>query len=287
MNLRQCTALLLVIPLSAFAQPAPANVAPQPQTLDGAAAHVYKTIAGHELRLHVFEPASADASKPRPAIVFFFGGGWTQGTVNQFVPQAKALVERGMVAIIADYRVRARHQTTPFDAIADGKSAIRWVRANAAKLRIDSTRIAAAGGSSGGHLALSTAVFDRFDEAREDPSISSKPNALVLFNPAVDTSLVKQFGDRTEEGSPFHHLRTGLPPTLIVHGKADTTVPYETVERYCAKAVSLGNRCGLIGYDGAVHGFFNPQNAAGKWYAETLREAEKFLAELGYIQGSR
>ena len=66
--------------------------------------------------------------RPTPAIVFFFGGAWTNGIVGQFVPQAKHLAERGMVAIVADYRVFSRHATTAFEAIADAKSAIRWVR---------------------------------------------------------------------------------------------------------------------------------------------------------------
>ena len=91
---------------------------------------------------------------PTPAIVFFFGGGWSQGTVTQFTPQAKHFAERGMVAILADYRVFRRHGTTALEAMADARSAVRWVRANASKLGVDPNRIVAAGGSSGGHIAL-------------------------------------------------------------------------------------------------------------------------------------
>src|SRR3989442_543708 len=81
--------------------------------------------------------------------------GRTSGAVGQFVPQSRYLAERGMVAIVADYRVFARHATSPFEAIADAKSAIRWVRSHAKALHIDPSRIAAGGGSSGGHIALS------------------------------------------------------------------------------------------------------------------------------------
>ena len=223
---------------------------------------------------------------PRGAILFFFGGAWTIGNIGQFVPQSQHLAERGMVAIVVDYRVFDRHGTTPFEAITDAKSAIRWVRSRSRALGIDPARIAARGGSSGGHIALSAAVFDNFDEPREDKRISSRPNALVLFNPAVDTSTSKAFAARVpgreQEGSPIHHLDRGLPPTLILHGKADTTVPYADVERFCAKARELQSRCDLFGYDGAEHGFFNSQNAGGKWYHETLSEADRFLTALGF-----
>ena len=212
----------------------------------------------------MFSPADHRASSTRPAIVFFFGGGWISGTVEQFVPQSKHLAERGMIAIVADYRVRSRHNTTPFEAMADARSAMRWVRSHAKELGIDPGRLAAAGGSSGGHIAVSTAVFDRFDDPGEDKRISAKPDALVLFNPVVDTGasapsvMNERFGGRGPEASPLAHLSRGLPPTLIVHGKADATVPYLSVERFCAEATRLGSRCELVGYEGAGHGFFNP-----------------------------
>jgi acetyl esterase len=264
-------------------------IAPQPASIEGAVTHVYKTAGDVQLRLHVFSPADHRASSTRPAIVFFFGGGWVSGTVQQFVPQSKHLAERGMIAIAADYRVRSRHNTTPFEAMADARSAMRWVRSHAKELGIDPSRLAAAGGSSGGHIAVSTAVFDRFDDPAEDKRISATPDALILFNPAVDTGASEppvmndRFGGRGREGSPLAHLSRGLPPTLIVHGKADATVPYLSVERFCAEASKLGSRCELVGYEGAGHGFFNPGRDGGKWYKETLAEMDRFLTSLGYL----
>jgi len=267
-----------------------AAIAPQPTSIEGAHTHVYKSIDGIDLRLHVFSPPDHLASMKRPAIVFFFGGGWTRGTVEQFVPQSQHLAERGMVAIVADYRVFARHKTTPFEAMTDARSAIRWVRSHAPELGIDPARIAASGGSSGGHIALSAAVFDRFDDPREDRSVSAKPNALVLFNPAVDTSSAPTFAARTpgrgQEGSPFHHLDATLPPTVILHGTSDAIVPYVSVERFCAKAKELGRRCEVVGYEGAEHGFFNPPNADGKWYRQTVLEMDRFLASIGYLSNA-
>ena len=260
---------------------------PQPTSIDGAAAHVYKTVSGTELRLHVFLPRNG-TSKSMPAVIFFFGGGWTSGTVTQFVPQAKHLADRGMVAVVADYRVFGRHQTSPFEAVADAKSALRWLRTSGPQFGVDPSRIVAAGGSSGGHIALSAAMFDGFDEPGENTKVSSRPNALVLFNPAVDTSretpavLVQRFGGRGRELSPLHGIRRGLPPTLILHGKADETVPYSDVQRFCTESRGLGNQCELIGYEGAPHGFFNP-GRGGTWHSDTLQEMERFLTRLGYL----
>lgn len=268
----------LCTPVWSLAQNPP--VPPQPLSLEGAVSHVYKSINGTELRLHVFSPPNHSSSMSRPAILFFFGGGWTQGSVEQFAPQSKYLATRGMVAIVADYRVFGRHKTSPFDAMADAQSAIRWVRSRAEELGIDPNRIAASGGSSGGHIALSAAVFGDVDET----GISAKPNALVLFNPPVDTStLTERFGDQAKEGSPLHHIGRNLPPTLILHGRADTRVPYAEVERFCVETRKLGNQCELLGYDGAPHGFFNPGRDGGRWYRETLFEVDRFLTAMGYL----
>ena len=280
---------MLLVPLLAFAQTV---VPPQSQSLSGATAYVYKSIGGGQLRLYVFTAGDSNIIAARPAIVFFFGGGWAGGSVAQFVPQALHLARRGMVAMVADYRVFGRQGTSPFEAMADAKSAVRWVRAHAAQLGIDPNRIAAAGASSGGHIALSAAIFDKFDVAGEDKTVSSKPNALVLFAPAVDTThdtaLFKtRFGSRGRDGSPVHHLAAGLPPTLILHGTADTTVPYTDVDRYCKEARKLGNQCQLVAYDGATHGFFNFNKPEGKWHSEALLEADRFLTTIGYLPDVR
>jgi acetyl esterase/lipase len=262
--------------------------APQPTTIPGAASHIYKSINGVDLRLHVFTPPGQRPGDRRPAIVLFFGGGWNQGSIMQFVPQATHFASRGMVAIVADYRVRFRHDSTPYQSIADAKSAMRWVRSHALALGIDPERILAGGGSSGGHLALATAMIDGFDEPTDDRSTPTMPKALVLFNPAVDTTrevFRDRFADRGRDASPLHHVRGGLPPMIIVHGKADTTVPYSDVEALCVAIKGAGNRCELFGYDGATHGFFNQQVSGGRWFRETLLEADRYLTKLGYLPG--
>jgi len=201
-----------------------------------------------------------------------------------------------MVAMTADYRVASRQHVKPSACVADAKSCVRWIRKNADRLGIDPNRIVAAGGSAGGHLAAATATLPGLDETGEDTSISAVPNALVLFNPALvfapfpgleDPNYAKNFdterlGCEPEAISPLHHVSEHLPPTLILHGRADTTVPYATVEAFAAEMKKKGNRCELVGYEGQSHGFFNNPK-----YAETLAEADKFLVSLGYLPAEK
>ena len=123
----------------------------------------------------------------RPAAVFFYGGAWNRGTVTQFEQQAKYLASRGMVTFVADYRVKSRQKVAPDACVADAKSAVRWVRTHAERLGIDPERIAAGGGSAGGHIAAAAGMCDGLDDTAEaDSTISSKPNALLLFNPVYN-----------------------------------------------------------------------------------------------------
>ena len=117
----------------------------------------YKTTKQGDLEIVVHYPPGWKETDKRPAIVFFFGGGWNSGTIRQFEPQAKHIANRGMVAARADYRVKSRHGVRPNDCVEDAKSAVRWMRQNATKLGVDPDRIVSAGGSAGGHIAACTA----------------------------------------------------------------------------------------------------------------------------------
>jgi acetyl esterase len=222
----------------------------------------YKSVDGAELKLDIFEPTGIKATDSRPAIVFFFGGGWSGGSTKQFYQQAKVMAEQGMLAISADYRVYGRNKTTPLECVKDGKSAIRWVREHAAELGVDPTRVAAAGGSAGGHVAACTGVLEGNEEAGEKTGISSVPNAMILFNPVLDTTAkgygAKRFTPEQQTAiSPCHHVRKGIVPTMIFHGTADKTVPFENAERFAKLMNEAGNTCVLVPFEGKDHGFFN------------------------------
>lgn len=227
------------------------------------------------LSLNVYRPAGWQASDQRTAIVFFFGGGWTGGSIQQFEPHARHFATQGAVAFCADYRVKSRHQTTPFEAIADGKAAVAYVRAHAQELGIDPQRIVAAGGSAGGHVAASAAML-----APKDDRIA----ALVLFNPVVDTTKAgygaEKVAGRETDASPVHHVAKGTPPAILFHGTADTTVPFANAESFCQKLREAGTRCELVPYAGQQHGFFNVAREGGKFYQDTLQRSEDFLRSL-------
>ncbi len=248
------------------------------------AIRTYKKIDTLNLQLKIFRPAGFDASKKYPAIVFFFGGGWIGGNIGQFQKQAIYLASRGMVTILADYRVASRHHTTPFECVADGKSAIRYVRQRSAELGIDPNRIAAGGGSAGGHVAAATDLT-KLDEPSEDLTVSSRPNALVLFNPVFNNG-PGEYGydrikDRFPEISPFHNIAKGAAPTVVFLGTKDKLISVPTAEAYKAKMLEAGSRCELFLYPDQPHGFFNK----GESFTQTLRQTDIFLESLGYIKG--
>ncbi len=189
---------------------------------------VYKTVDEIQLKLHVFRPKDKDSAERLPAIVFFFGGGWNGGTPRQFFPQSDYLASRGMVAISAEYRTKNNGGVTPFECVNDAKSAIRYVRAHAERLGIDPNKLAAGGGSAGGHLAAATGTLKGLEAKGEDIAVSSRPNAMVLFNPVYDNgpdgygySRVK---DRYREISPMHNISAGTPPAIVFFGTEEKLV---------------------------------------------------------------
>ena len=293
---------LLSLTLSVYAQQnnrTAANL--PPKSIDGFQTEIYKTIGDAELPVHIISPIGHQAGDKKPTAVFFFGGGWRNGTPNQFVHQCRYLASRGMVAMTVEYRVANRHGVKAVSCVRDAKSAIRWVRQNAKRLGVDPNRIVAGGGSAGGHLAGSLGTIRAFDEDHEDHTISSTPNALSLFNPALVLSNVdgeelfeperlKLIADRvgvpSQNLSPYHQLTKDLPPTIIFHGRADTTVPFSTAQLFTQKAKKLGARCELVAYDGQPHGFFNYGHGENKMFEATVKAMDRFLESLGYIQGS-
>ncbi len=261
--------------------------------------HVYRRVGGHTLKLQVFA-ASGDEDGSRPAIVLFFGGGFIGGSIEQFHPQCRYLASRGMVAIAAEYRVKERHGSSPPDSAADGRAALRWIRAHAGVLGIDPGRVAAGGGSAGGGVAACAGLID--EPAPVDGRvIPSRADALVLFNPVLVTAsvdgrdirpadrrglYVERWGrQEIPEISAYHLADADAPPTLILHGENDAICPIHTVRLFAAKLRDLDVRCDLAVWPGAGHGFFNYGRADRQYFAATLAEVDRFLASLGYLQG--
>ncbi|ANW95360.1 hypothetical protein AXE80_03245 [Wenyingzhuangia fucanilytica] len=252
---------------------------------------LYKVVSGDSLYLHVFEPKIS--KKPTSAIVFFFGGGWVGGNPNQFYQQSEYLASRGMLAISAEYRIKKTHGTSPFECVEDGKSAIRWVRVHAKELNINPNKIVAGGGSAGGHIALCTALVDGLDNSDEDVSISSIPNAVVAYNPVLDTTK-KGYGSekvigRETEISPCHQVKKNMPPMIVFHGTKDKTVPYENAVRFNSLMNKAGNKSELVSFEGKGHGFFNGsffrKSSNDVDFNATMFDTDVFLKKLGFLKG--
>jgi len=270
------------------------NCSRVPEKQAGMKSYIFKTIGHKKLRLYVFEPSKQQDTEDLPAIVFFHGGGFSGGKVTQFESQSHYLAHHGIVAILAEYRLIDRHSITPFECVEDAKSAIRWIRSHANELGIHENRIVASGGSSGGHLAACTALIQGYDDGNEDLKVSSVPNALVLFNPVVNfpESFKKAASkyhnerlNRAVEISPMHNIFKGAPPTIIFHGTADGSVPYQHVKLFCDEMENQGNRCELVPFEGRKHGFFN-YNISELDFNETMEKTYEFLISLGYLNNA-
>jgi acetyl esterase len=274
---------IIILPNETHAQTAIDNVSIE--------SHIYKNRGLKRLELTVFQQAERATDKKLPAIIFFHGGGLRERHIWEFRPLSKYLVDSGMVAIVATYTVK-RHGRTIYESIADAKSAIRWVREHAGEFGIDVNLLAAGGGSAGGYLAACTALIKEYDEPHEDLSISSVPNALVLFSPrlvisGIDSLTKKELrynkGRKLEDISPVHNVFHGAPPTIVFRGTADSIVAMQEAQWFCEEMNKYGNSCKLVIYEGREHGFHNYFHGTNPDFFSTMETTVKFLSKLGYI----
>jgi acetyl esterase/lipase len=235
-----------------------------------------------DLEMIVHFPPGWKETDKRPGIVFFFGGGWENGTIKAFEPQARYLASRGMVAARADYRVKSRHGVTPKECVEDARSAVRWFRQNAATLGVDPDKVVASGGSSGGHIAACTTLMPAPEG--KDEKISCKANALLLFNPVLrfGPQMLKKVDTDEAVGkaiSPILYLTKDSPPTLLFYGTDDFLI--KQGQEFLQRSKELGHRSEMFTAEKQPHAFFNKS----PWKEKTLLRADEFLASLGYLQG--
>jgi acetyl esterase/lipase len=257
---------------------------------------VYKTIDTFELKIDIFYTKLSFEKENNTAIVFFHGGGWAFGTPGEFFTTCERYAEMGIVTFSVDYRLSIENGVTPhktispIESVMDAKSAMRWVRENAAKFHIDRNKIVAAGQSAGGHLALSAAMINEYNEKSDDLSISCYPNAILLFSACVNT--VEGWCDRLLADrrtkiwsiSPAHNIRAGLPPMIEFHGTDDEQVPKWTVQFFESEMKKEGNYFELHIYDGKKHYLGDGNPKYSRYFDdEILKIADDFLRKFKFL----
>lgn len=224
-----------------YRDPVFAQVQVQTNIAYGSAVHRFTNLT-ETLRLDLYQP-QGDAASARAAIVIVHGGGFTGGdkATAQMVQQGRSFARRGYVAVSINYRLApngsgiTRQVIT--DAAHDCKAAIRWLRAQAATLHIDTDRIASIGSSAGGYTVL---------EASYVPGEGTSGNPGF---PSHVAAVIDQWGALAD----LNELQAGEVPVCIVHGTNDGTVPYTHATDLKARADLVGVTAELHPIQGAGH----------------------------------
>ncbi len=225
------------------------------------------------LQLNMARPATGTG--PFPAVVCIHGGGFRAGTREGHNPLCIALAQKGFVAVTVTYRLAPKYQFPA--AVYDVKAAVRWLRANAQRYKINPDRIGATGDSAGGHLALFlgvTAGQRQFEGDGGNATFSSSVNCVVdyygpsdftkSYGKSVDAHEVLPlfFGANLEQerqkhiiGSPLNWVTPAASPTLLIHGTEDKYVAYEQAVWMRDRLAASGVEAELLTVQGAGHGF--------------------------------
>lgn len=261
---------------------------------------VYGQRQGYPLTIDIIRP-------PQPnglGVLFLLSGGWKSGT-NKLSPWMLApLIRRGYTVFGVSHL--SQPKATVMEIVDDMHRATRFVRHHAKEYQIDPTRLGVSGGSAGGHLSLMLATRGGpgpVDAAEPFERESSAVQAAAIFYPVTDLinlgsstenlgdggppkSFVKAFGPQStnreiwkvigHDMSPIFHVHSNLPPTLILHGGADTLTPLDQSERYQAAARAVGGTVELIVRPGKQHGWLTmvwDVRLLADWFDRYLRPA--------------
>jgi len=267
---------------------------------------IYGRKFGTALTLDVFEPDK----KNECAILFMVSGGFFSSHEAINAKAYAALLERGYTVFAIVHGSQPKFQIP--EITQDIHRAVRFIRHNAAKWGVDPDKFGITGGSAGGHLSLTMGTQGRPGKPEAKDPIdreSSAVQAVACFFPptdflnygqpgedAVGVGILKgfkpAFGPKsdTAEGrqelgkeiSPIYFVTSNLPPTLIIHGDADTLVPIQQAESFVQRAKESGATAKLIVKEGKAHGWKDVQPdvaAIADWFDEHLRGKKSLRQE--------
>jgi acetyl esterase/lipase len=232
-----------------------------------------------EMKLDVYHPPEGVTPK-RMAIIHLFGGGFFAGNkgAGYIINDAKALGNRGYTSVSANYRLQTQAKWPA--QIHDVKAAIRWTRANAAKIGVDADKIVVAGYSAGGMLSLLAAGTNdnpEFEGTVGTPGVSSKVNASIGVYPLASAQIAtglwpegQATPDAIKAASPTTYIGPNFAPTIFIHGEADTTVPVSSSIDFFTKLKAANVPAALTVIQGAAHAFDNGALDAVELMAQSI-----------------
>jgi acetyl esterase/lipase len=193
-------------------------------------------------KLDVYVPGDR-APRPVPAVVFFYGGGWEKGNREEYRFVGAALASRGVMTLVADYRVYPQVVFPEF--VQDAALAVKWAQDHVAQSGGDPKRLFLMGHSAGAHIAAMLALNGQYLlEAGADPGAIAGLIGLAGpydFLPLKSATLKKIFGDPAPRATqPIDFVSGQAPPTLLINGSADTTVNPGNSTRLAAALKAAG-----------------------------------------------
>jgi acetyl esterase len=260
----------------------------------------YLTTAKTNVKLYYKLPTKIKANAKLPAIIWIHGGAWVGGKANTFFANAAYCALKGAVGISLEYRVIDNNKASIDDCISDCKSAINYIKANAATLHIDTSKIAIVGESAGGHLAACMALLDTNN--------SYTPAALVLYNPVVNLAtgkfikylnaevalqtnnkldtipLMIEYQTAARAISPLYLVKKRLPPTLIINGIEDKITPYQFAVSFADSLKKYSTQQKIILLPNVGHAFAVPHYKSSEpQVVDALLKMDFFLTKLGFF----
>lgn len=262
----------------------------------------YAESAGRDLKLDLYRPELPEGHPPPPVVVYMHGGGWIGGIRSgpSSVAFALEMAGEGFAFASVDYRLAPDHPAPA--AIEDCRLAVRFLRASAEKLGIDGTRIVAMGNSAGGHLAALLGLLQPGDGLDGEGLPETDSGVLGVIDLCGITDIPALLADEARapwaaawiqrggeerhrlaaQCSPLTYAARKAPPFLIVHGRKDTSVPFDQASRLAGALETAGNSCRFAAIPEAGHLL---GVTAAVSVQRQLREARRaFLAELGLLE---
>jgi acetyl esterase/lipase len=235
---------------------------------------VYVTATGWEGKMDLYLPPKN--GNPVPVIINIHGGGWNHGK-KESQTGFSTFFKAGFAVANIEYRLTG--EATAPAAVEDARCALVYIVSNAKSLNIDADKIVVIGGSAGGHLALMAGLLGNnklFDtnctgnQTVKVAAIIDKYGITDVWDWAygkdiTSKSAVKWLGGKAKDSvfaksvSPIHYVDAKSPPVLIIHGNADSTVPYQHSVNLYSKLKSVKVFTEFITVEGGGHGKFEKE----------------------------